>query len=118
MFALRLAAATQRVLLLDWTHPVALTEFLVPSLIDWRITPDVSAALRGNQLRVHWSSPSQPVPAEVRTSGPSSIHALLRTQQARQLAGCAHTVPRAMRRNTLPARSSPPGRCSTRLPGT
>jgi hypothetical protein len=86
MFALRLAAATQRVLLLDWTHPVALTEFLVPSLIDWRITPDVSAALRGNQLRVHWSHPSQPVPAEVRTSGqPAARPASTRC--------CAHSRP-------------------------
>jgi hypothetical protein len=37
MYALRVAAATNRVILLRWEHPGNLTDFLVPgSSIDWR----------------------------------------------------------------------------------
>jgi hypothetical protein len=49
MYALRVAAATQRVLLLHWEHPGNLTNFLVPaSRIDWRFlgTPAASFGTR------------------------------------------------------------------------
>jgi hypothetical protein len=64
LFTLRMAAATQRVLLLDWSHPVPVTEFLIPSKIDWRITPDIQSGL-ANEKYFHWGLPGPPMPAEV-----------------------------------------------------
>jgi hypothetical protein len=36
LFLFRLAAATERVLLVDWRTPVALTQYFEPATLDWR----------------------------------------------------------------------------------
>ncbi|KAG2494898.1 hypothetical protein HYH03_006833 [Edaphochlamys debaryana] len=55
-FAVRLAAATQRVLLVHQEVPAPLEHFLAPAHIDWRLTPDlgIDTARDVAQSRVHF----------------------------------------------------------------
>ena len=64
LFLLRIAAATKRVMLIDWTDPVDFVNFMAPNKIDWRITPELQPALANRQY-FHFGLPSPGPPAEV-----------------------------------------------------
>ena len=53
-FFLKIAASTQRLLVIQWTKPAALEEFLVPPMggIDWRVYPGVDVMLQKSSIKV------------------------------------------------------------------
>jgi hypothetical protein len=53
-FFLKIAASTQRLLVIQWTKPAALEEFLVPPTggIDWRVYPGMDVMLQKSSIKV------------------------------------------------------------------
>uniref|UniRef100_A0A7S0Q474 O-fucosyltransferase family protein n=1 Tax=Coccolithus braarudii TaxID=221442 RepID=A0A7S0Q474_9EUKA len=61
-FMLRLAAATQRILLIDWASPLPLERYFSPASIDWRLTTQEFVKTRAEPV-LRWGITKKPLPS-------------------------------------------------------